>query len=85
MKRRTVRNRPWVWTDDTELDFREWKPDVTDDENYVSISGDNGLWKAKTNDPKLPFVCKVIDNCPQRIGKPKGLVNLRIKAPKHML
>ena len=64
LKRRTVQNRPWVWTDDTELDFGEWKPDVTDDENYVSISGDNGLWKAKTNDAKLPFVCKVIDNCP---------------------
>ena len=64
LKRRTVRNRPWVWTDDTELDFGEWKPDVTDEENYVSISGDNGLWKAKTNDAKLPFVCKVIDNCP---------------------
>ncbi|XP_073258586.1 uncharacterized protein [Porites lutea] len=64
LKRRTVQNRPWVWTDDTELDFGEWKPDVTDDENYVSISGDDGLWKAKTNDAKLPFVCKVIDNCP---------------------
>ena len=64
LKRRTVQNRPWVWTDDTEMDFGEWKPDVTDNENYVSISGDDGLWKAKTNDAKLPFVCKVIDNCP---------------------
>ena len=68
LHRRTVRNRPWVWYDDTELDFGEWKPDVTDDENYVSMSGDDGSWHARTNNNNggnpLPFVCKLIDNCP---------------------
>jgi len=64
LKRRTVRNRPWVWTDGTELDFGDWEPDVTDNENYVSISGDDGLWEAKDKNPKLPFVCKVINDCP---------------------
>ena len=63
LHRRTVRNRPWVWYDDTELDFGQWKPDVTDDENYVSMSKD-GSWKAMTNDNKLPFVCKLINRCP---------------------
>ena len=64
LKRRTVQNRPWIWKYGTELDFGEWKPDVTDDENFVSISGDDGSWEAKTKDPKLPFVCKVINSCP---------------------
>ncbi|CAH3022699.1 unnamed protein product [Porites evermanni] len=64
LKRKTVRNRPWVWTDGTELDFGDWEPDVTDNENYVSISGDDGSWEAKDKNPKLPFVCKVIKDCP---------------------
>ena len=64
LKRRTVQNRPWIWTDGTELDFGEWKPDVTDDEKFVSISGDDGSWEAETKDSKLPFVCKVINSCP---------------------
>ena len=64
LKRRTVQNRPWIWTDGTELHFGEWKPDVTDDKNFVSISGDDGSWEAKTKDPKLPLVCKVINSCP---------------------
>ena len=63
LKRRTVQNRPWIWWDETELDFGEWEPDVTEDENYVSMKAD-GSWEAKTNDEKLPFVCKVINNCP---------------------
>ena len=64
LKRRTVQNRPWIWKYGTELDFGEWKPDVTDDENFVSISGDDGSSEAKTKDPKLPFVCKVMNSCP---------------------
>ena len=63
LKRRTVQNRPWVWWDETELDWGEWKPDVTDEQNYVSMKAD-GSWEAKINDEKLPFVCKVINNCP---------------------
>ena len=64
LKRTTVQTRPWIWTDGTELDFGEWKPDVTDDEKFVSISGDDGSWEAETKDSKLPFVCKVINSCP---------------------
>ena len=64
LKRTTVQTRPWIWTDGTELDFGEWKPDVTDDEKFVSISGEDGSWEAKTKDSKLPFVCKVINSCP---------------------
>ena len=64
LKRTTVQTRPWIWTDGTELDFGKWKPDVTDDEKFVSISGDDGSWEAKTKDSKLPFVCKVINSCP---------------------
>ena len=63
LKRRTVRNRPRVWYDETELDFGEWKPDVTEEENYVSMKAD-GSWEAKTNDKQFPFVCKLINNCP---------------------
>ena len=63
LKRRTVQNRPWIWWDETEVDFGEWKPDVTDDQNYVSMKAD-GSWEAKTNNEKLPFVCKVINKCP---------------------
>ena len=63
LKRRKVRNRPWVWYDETEVDFGEWKPDVTDDQTYVSMKAD-GSWEAKTNNEKFPFVCKVINKCP---------------------
>lgn len=63
LKRRTVQNRPWVWFDGTEVDFGDWEPDVTDDQNYVSMSSD-GSWGAKANEEKLPFVCKIIDDCP---------------------
>lgn len=63
LKRRTVRNRPWVWWDETEMDFGEWEPDVTEDQNYVTMKAD-GSWEAKTNEEKLPFVCKMINNCP---------------------
>ena len=63
LKRRTVQNRPWVWFDGTEVDFGDWEPDVTDDQNYVSMSSD-GSWEAKANEEKLPFVCKIIDDCP---------------------
>lgn len=54
LKRRTVRNRPWVWTDDTELDFREWKPDVTDDENCFH---QRRQWLVEGEDerPEAPF------------------------------
>ncbi|XP_078363853.1 uncharacterized protein LOC144648092 [Oculina patagonica] len=63
LKRRTVQNRPWVWYDGTEVDFGDWEPDVTDEQNYVSMSRD-GSWEAKVNDVKLPFVCKIINDCP---------------------
>lgn len=63
LKRRTVQNRPWVWFDGTEVDFGDWEPDVTDDQNYVSMKSD-GSWEAKINTEKFPFVCKIIDDCP---------------------
>lgn len=63
LKRRTVQNRPWVWYDGTEVDYGDWKPDVTDDQNYVSMSLD-GSWEAKVNEVRLPFVCKIINDCP---------------------
>ena len=63
LKRRTVKNRPWVWYDGTEVDFGDWEPDVTKDQNYVSMKSD-GSWEANLNSVKLPFVCKIIDDCP---------------------
>lgn len=63
LKRRTVQNRPWVWYDGTEVDFGDWEPDVTIDQNYVSMKSD-GSWEANLNSEKLPFVCKIIDDCP---------------------
>ncbi|KAL9974313.1 hypothetical protein ACROYT_G011334 [Oculina patagonica] len=68
LKRRTVQNRPWVWYDGTEVDYGEWKPDVTDEQRYVSMSSD-GSWEAQVNDVKLPFVCKMINDCPVSSGK----------------
>ncbi len=65
LKRRTVQNRPWIWYDGTEVDYGDWEPDVTDDQNYVSMSRD-GSWEAQVNDVKLPFVCKIINDCPVR-------------------
>ncbi|XP_078367256.1 uncharacterized protein LOC144651218 [Oculina patagonica] len=64
LKRRTVQNKPWIWYDGTEVDFGDWEPDVTDDQhNYVSMSK-NGSWEAQVNNVKLPFVCKIINDCP---------------------
>lgn len=63
LKRRTVQNRPWIWYDGTDVDFGDWEPDVTDDQNYVFMKSD-GSWEAQENTEKLPFVCKIIDDCP---------------------
>ena len=38
LHRGTVQNKSWVWYDGTEL--------VTNEVNYVSVSGDDGSWKA---------------------------------------
>ncbi len=65
LKRRTVQNRPWIWYDGTEVDYGDWKPDVTDEQRYVSMSSD-GSWEAQVNDVKLPFVCKILNDCPVR-------------------
>ena len=64
LKRRTGSNSAWVWWDKTEVDFGEWNPDVTtEDQNYVSMKAD-GSWEAQTDGEKLQFVCKMINPCP---------------------
>lgn len=64
LKRHPERKRGWVWWDETEVDFGEWSPEVTaEDQNCVSMKA-NGSWEALTNSTKLPFVCEVINDCP---------------------
>ena len=53
----------WKWLDGTKVDFGDWEPDVTDDQNFVSMSAD-GSWEAQVNREELPFVCKIIIDCP---------------------
>ena len=63
LKRRTEKNRPWIWLDGTDVDFGDWELDVRDDQNFVSMKSD-GSWEASVKKEKLPFVCKIIDDCP---------------------
>lgn len=66
LKRRTVKNRPWVWQDGTNLDFRKSWPKIKDfaeGEDYVFMNKD-GSWGATKYEEKLPFVCKLPKVCP---------------------
>lgn len=68
LKRRTVKNRPWVWQDGTNLDFRKsWPKNQAFDEDDDSVfMNADGSWGAMKYDrEKLPFVCKLPKVCPQ--------------------
>ncbi|XP_068713918.1 uncharacterized protein [Montipora foliosa] len=63
MKRKGNNDKSWVWLDESEVDFHNWKSDVPEDEMFAAMNAD-GTWEARDGKENLPFVCKRINNCP---------------------